>query len=74
MQLWLDHLNELEVSVCRTWTRSGERQWIQRPFAVISRLGGEGSLLVTAAMAAAAAALFGPGSRARSGLAWGLVM
>ena len=39
MQLWLEHLNELEVSVCRTWTRSGERQWIQRPFAVISRLG-----------------------------------
>ncbi len=39
MQPWLQHLNELEVSVCRVWSRSGQRRWIQRPFAIVSRLG-----------------------------------
>ncbi|MTW22021.1 phosphatase PAP2 family protein [Allochromatium palmeri] len=39
MQAWLQHLNELEMSVCRLWTRSGQRFWIRRPFALISRLG-----------------------------------
>lgn len=39
MQPWLQQLNELEVSVCRVWSRSGRRPWIQRPFATISRLG-----------------------------------
>ena len=39
MQAWLQHLNEFEVSVCRAWSRSGQRGWIQRPFAVVSRLG-----------------------------------
>ncbi|MBK1716492.1 phosphatase PAP2 family protein [Thiocystis violacea] len=39
MQAWLQHLNDLELSVCRVWSRSGQRQWIQRPFAIVSRLG-----------------------------------
>lgn len=39
MQLSLQRLNELEVSLCRSWSRSGQRRWIQRPFAVVSRLG-----------------------------------
>lgn len=39
MQLWLRHLNELETSVCRAWSRPGQHQWIQRPFAIVSRLG-----------------------------------
>lgn len=39
MQRWLQHLNEREVSVCRVWSRPGRRRWIQRPFAVVSRLG-----------------------------------
>lgn len=40
MHLWLHHLNDLEVSICRAWSRlSDERNWIQRPFAIVSRLG-----------------------------------
>ncbi|MFD2111683.1 phosphatase PAP2 family protein [Thiorhodococcus fuscus] len=39
MQVWLQQLNEIEAPVCRLWSRSGQRNWIQRPFAVISRLG-----------------------------------
>ncbi|MGQ9830836.1 MAG: phosphatase PAP2 family protein [Thermochromatium sp.] len=39
MQTWLRHLNELEVSVCRLWSRSGQRRWIRYPFAFVSRLG-----------------------------------
>jgi undecaprenyl-diphosphatase len=39
MKPWLQHLNELESSICRTWSRSGQRRWIQRPFAIVSRLG-----------------------------------
>ncbi|MBK1721744.1 phosphatase PAP2 family protein [Thiocystis violacea] len=39
MYLWLHHLNELEASVCRAWSRTGQRYWIQRPFALVSRLG-----------------------------------
>lgn len=39
MQVWLQHLNELEVSVCRLWSRSGQRRWIRYPFALVSRLG-----------------------------------
>jgi len=39
MRLWLQHLNELEVPLCRAWTRSMQRRWVHRAFAVISRLG-----------------------------------
>ncbi|NEV62005.1 phosphatase PAP2 family protein [Thiorhodococcus minor] len=40
MQLWLHRLNDREVSICRTWGRlSHQRHWIQRGFAVVSRLG-----------------------------------
>ncbi|MBK1643349.1 phosphatase PAP2 family protein [Thiocapsa imhoffii] len=39
MRLLLKRLNEVEVSLCRAWARNGQRRWIQRPFAVISRLG-----------------------------------
>ena len=39
MHLWLHHLNELEASVCRAWSRRGQLRWIQRPFALVSRLG-----------------------------------
>ncbi|EXJ15469.1 phosphatase PAP2 family protein [Imhoffiella purpurea] len=39
MQVWLQHLNEIEAPVCRLWSRSGQRHWIQRPFAIVSRLG-----------------------------------
>jgi undecaprenyl-diphosphatase len=39
MRQWLHHLNEIEVSLCRIWSRRGRRRWIQRPFAVVSRLG-----------------------------------
>jgi len=38
-RLWLQHLNDIEVSVCRAWSRGGQRRWVQRPFAAISRLG-----------------------------------
>ncbi len=39
MKPWLQHLNELETSICRTWSRPGQYRWIQRPFAIVSRLG-----------------------------------
>ena len=39
MRLWLQHLNEIELSLCRAWSRRGQRRWIHRPFAVVSRLG-----------------------------------
>ncbi len=39
MQAWLRHLNDLEVSVCRAWSRSGRHRWVHRPFAIASRLG-----------------------------------
>ncbi|MBK1701181.1 phosphatase PAP2 family protein [Thiococcus pfennigii] len=40
MRLWLQQLNEIEAPLCRAWTtRSLERRWIYRPFAVVSRLG-----------------------------------
>lgn len=39
MQQWLQHLNELEVSLCRGASRLARRPWVQQPFAVISRLG-----------------------------------
>lgn len=39
MRRWLHQLNEIELSLCRTWSRCGRRGWIKRPFAVVSRLG-----------------------------------
>ncbi|TVQ92122.1 MAG: phosphatase PAP2 family protein [Chromatiaceae bacterium] len=39
MKRWLRRLNELEVSVCRRASRSSQRPWLLRPFALISRLG-----------------------------------
>jgi undecaprenyl-diphosphatase len=39
VRLWLQHLNEIEVSLCRAWSRGGSRRWVRRPFAVVSRLG-----------------------------------
>ena len=39
MRPWLQHLNNREASICRTWSRSGQRVWVQRPFAIVSRLG-----------------------------------
>lgn len=39
MQRWLQHLNEIEVSLCRVWSQRGQRFWIRRPFAIVSRLG-----------------------------------
>ena len=40
MQAWLHHLTELETTVCRLWSRSGQqRRWIRYPFAFVSRLG-----------------------------------
>lgn len=39
MRLWLQRLNEVEARVCRAWSRSGQREWVQRVFAVVSRLG-----------------------------------
>ncbi|NKN33986.1 phosphatase PAP2 family protein [Marichromatium bheemlicum] len=39
MQMWLQHLNDLETILCRACSRPSRRQWIQRSFALISRLG-----------------------------------
>lgn len=39
MKPWLQRLNEVEARVCRVWSQPGRREWVQRPFAVISRLG-----------------------------------
>jgi undecaprenyl-diphosphatase len=39
VRLWLQHLNEIEVSLCRVWSRRGQKYWIHRPFAIVSRLG-----------------------------------
>lgn len=39
MRPWLQQLNDLETSVCRIWSRRGQRRWIRRPFALVSRLG-----------------------------------
>lgn len=39
MRAWLQHLNDLDVLVCLAWTRPGRRPWVQRPFALVSRLG-----------------------------------
>jgi undecaprenyl-diphosphatase len=39
MQLWLQHLNEREVAICRSWSRSGQHRWLRRPLALVSRLG-----------------------------------
>lgn len=39
MRPWLYRLNELEATICRNWSRPGLRPWIQRPFALVSRLG-----------------------------------
>lgn len=38
MQVWLQHLNELESTVCRIFSVS-RRQWIRHFFALVSRLG-----------------------------------
>lgn len=39
MRAWLRNLNDLEVLICLAWTRPGQRPWVQRPFALVSRLG-----------------------------------
>jgi undecaprenyl-diphosphatase len=39
VRLWLQHLNALEMPVCRAAMRPGRRQWLLRVFAAVSRLG-----------------------------------
>ncbi|MEA3277212.1 MAG: phosphatase PAP2 family protein [Pseudomonadota bacterium] len=39
MRLWLQHLNELEAPICRSWSQPPRRDRVLRPFAFISRLG-----------------------------------
>lgn len=39
MKPWLQRLNEVEAQVCRVWSRPERREWVQPPFAVVSRLG-----------------------------------
>lgn len=38
MQVWLQHLNEVESTVCRVFSVS-RRQWVRHLFAAVSRLG-----------------------------------
>lgn len=38
MRVWL-RLNEREASLCRVWSRRGQRRWVLHPFAMVSRLG-----------------------------------
>jgi undecaprenyl-diphosphatase len=35
----LQHLNEIEAPICRNWSQPARGEWVQRPFAVASRLG-----------------------------------
>jgi undecaprenyl-diphosphatase len=39
MRPWLKHLNDLESPLCLAWNRSSDRYWIEKTFAVASRLG-----------------------------------
>jgi undecaprenyl-diphosphatase len=39
VRLWLQHLDEIEAPLCRAWSRPARGEWIQRPFALVSRLG-----------------------------------
>jgi undecaprenyl-diphosphatase len=39
MRLWLQHLNEIEAPFCRAWSHPRRAEWVQRPFALVSRLG-----------------------------------
>lgn len=39
MRLWFQRLNQREAPFCLTWSRRGQRAWLLRPFALVSRLG-----------------------------------